>query len=64
MTNIETEKELEIALEDYAQKFGEPYIFQIGFHDATSEETITEIRQLIAKGKKQVKYRYAKDFDY
>ena len=58
------ELELDAAMAAYEERFGIPYVFQMGFHDLTTGETVNEIRRLIATGKKQTIHRYAKGKDY
>ena len=58
------ELELDTAMAEYEKRFGKPYVFQMGFHNLTTEETIAEIRQLIATGKKQKLHRYDSDKVY
>ena len=64
MSENEAERELDKALAEYAEHFGEQYIFQIGFDFLSTEETTEEIRKLIAEGKKQTKHRYEKGVQY
>jgi hypothetical protein len=47
MSENEAERELDKALAEYAEHFGEQYIFQIGFDCLSTEETTEEIRKQI-----------------
>ncbi len=55
------EKELDKARQEYFDRFGSHYVFDFGGPYMTTEETIEEIRHLIATGKKQTIHRHDKD---
>ena len=49
----EDEKRLESALSAYENRFGEPYVFTIGEHLMSIDETITDIEKKVKSGTKQ-----------
>ena len=49
----EDEKRLESALSAYENRFGEPYVFTIGEHLMSIDETITDIEKKVKSGPKQ-----------
>ena len=54
----EQEKEFDLLNEQYEEKFGKPYVFNIGIDSMTWDETLADIRRRIAENDPQKKPDY------
>lgn len=60
----EQEKEFDLLNEQYEEKFGKPYVFNIGIDSMTWDETLADIRRRIAENDPQNKPNYEQGIVY
>lgn len=58
------EIEMDAAMDEYAQRFGKPFVVDFAGEPRTMEETTAEIRRLIAAGKEQDASEYIRGAVY
>lgn len=58
------EKELEAAMAEYEEQFGEPFVFYIGHSGGSTEQVTAEIREMIAENRKQERPEYKEGLLY